>query len=463
MADVTSQQNQIDGDPGALRTHSRYYDGIAAAVVSTISNLKTVTDTLETSSDAVAAFADIAREVSTSLDEVDDRYRTLAAQLAYFAGEVERLQGESEAVQSQARTADSDRSHAVYARDNAYAEMQWADPQDPRTAELIEDYGRYRDRVHELSGSVSNFDSQLEQLLDEWRAIADGCANAINEVISGSDLNDSWWDSFANWVETVLPDIETFLDILAIVLTVAAFLMVLTGVGAVLAPALFAIARGIQLLSKVIMVVKLVTTTVQVARGKKSPMAFLQMGVDFAVDKIGGKLVDGAADKLGGKLLAKYGDDLLAFAGKHPQLPDLEANLTHINADGFGDWVDKVFEPAINTASGSSAVKDFMVKAGVGAEGFADGIGDVGDAIKHSLGTVALGPDAMGSFDVASDALKGFAGTENALSGLAMDGFDLVKTGFENVTGVDTSLGKLIYPDQPVTTRPSFEAMVSSS
>jgi len=46
---------------------------------------------------------------------------------------------------------------------------------------------------------------------------------------------------------------------------------------------------------------------------------------------------------------------------------------------------------------------------------------------------------------------------------LAVDGFDLVKTGVENVTGLDLSIGKLVYPDQPVTTRPSFDAMVSSS
>ncbi len=462
MANATAVENQIDGDPSEIRSHSRYYGQIADAVVSTITNLRTVTNTLETTSDAVAAFAEIALEVSTSLDEVDDRYRIMADQLAYFAGEVERLQGESALVQSQARTAESDRIQAVYARDNAYSEMMWADPQDPRTAEIAQDYQTYRGRVHDLAGTISSLDGQLEALLDDWREIADACANAINEVIDGSDLNDSWWDSFAKWVETVLPDIETFLDILAIVLTIAAFLMVLTGVGAVLAPALFAIARGIQLLSKVIMVVKLVTTTVQVARGKKSPMAFLQMGVDFAVNKIGGKLINGGADKLGGKLLAKYGDDLLAFAKKHPGLPDLEGNLSKIQATGFDDWVVKVFEPAMNSTSGDSAVTNFMAKAGLGAEGIADGIGDVGNAFKHGMGTVAMGSDVMTSIDVASEALKGFTGPENALSGLAMDGFDLVKTGFENVTGVDTSLGKLVFPSEPVTTRPSYDAMVAN-
>lgn len=462
MADATAQENHIDGDPSALRTHSRYYDGIAAAVVTTVNNLRTVTDTLETTSDAVAAFADIAREVSTSLDEVDDRYRTLAAQLAYFAGEVERLQGESALVQSQARTADSERHSAIYARDNAYNEMLWADPQDPRAAELIEDYNRYRERVNELSGTVGNLDSQLEQLLDEWRAIADGCANAINEVISGSDLNDSWWDSFANWVETVLPDIETFLDILAIVLTVAAFLMVLTGVGAVLAPALFAIARGIQLLAKVIMVVKLVTTTVQVARGKKSPMAFLQMGVDFAVDKIGGKLIDGAADKLGGRLLAKYGDDLLAFANAKGAT-DFADNLTTIRADGFGDWVDQVFKPAVNNPATSAAFEGFMVQGGLKGEGIADAIGGVGDAVKYGLGTMAIGSDGMAGVDALSGMLDNFAGPKHALSGLALDGVNLVKTGVANVTGLDLSVGSHLFPDQPVITRPSFEAVVSGS
>lgn len=462
MANAAAVENQIDGDPQAIRTQSRYYGQIADAVVSTITNLRAVTNTLATTSDAVAAFAEIALEVSNSLDEVDDRYRVLADQLAYFAGEVERLQGESELVQSQARTAEADRTQAVFARDNAYAEMLWTSPQDPRAAEIVQDYQMYRGRVNELSGTVGSLDGQLQVLLDEWREIADGCADAIDVVISGSDLNDSWWDSFAKWVETVLPDLETILDILAIVLTIAAFLMVLTGVGAVLAPALFAIARGIQLLSKVIMVVKLVTTTVQVARGKKSPMAFLQMGVDFAVNKIGGKLINGGADKLGGKLLSKYGDELLDFAKKHPGLPDLEANVSKIRAKGFDDWVGKVFEPAMNSTTGDSAFNNVVTKFGLGAESLAEGIGGVGNAFKYSMGTLAMGSDAMGSFDMASEALKGFTGPDNALSGLAMDGFDLVKTGFENVTGVDTSLGKLVYPSEAVTTRPSYDAMVAN-
>jgi len=366
-------------------------------------------------------------------------------------------------VQSQARSADSERQGAIYARDNAYAEMLWADPQDPRTADLIQDYNRYRDRVHELSGTVGNFDGQLEQLLDEWRSIANGCADAINEVISASDLNDSWWDSFANWVETTLPDIETWLVILAIVLTVAAFLMVLTGVGAVLAPALFAIARVIQLVSKAIMVVKLVTTTVQVARGKKSPMAFLQMGVDFAVDKIGGKLVDGAAEKLGGKLLSKYGDDLLEFAGKHTKLDGVEANLTLIMADGFDDWTKRVFEPIVNNPSSSLAVEGLMVKFGAGAEGLADLVGAGGSAIKHELGVAALGFEGMQGVDQVSDVLNSFLSPDDALSGLAMDSFNLAKTGVEHVTGLDFSVGKLVYPSESVTTRPSFEAMASNS
>jgi hypothetical protein len=341
--------------------------------------------------------------------------------------------------------------------------MQWADPQDPHTAELIQDYNRYRDRVHELSGTVNSLDHQLDQLLDEWRSIANGCANAINEVVGGSDLNDSWWDSFAAWVKNTLPDIETFLDILAIVLTVVAFLLVLTGVGAALAPALFAIARGIQLLSKLIMVMKVLVTSVQVARGKESPGALLQLGVDFAIDKIGGKLVDGAADKLGGKLIAKYGEELAAKAGNIGG-GKFAQNIEKIEADGFDDWVKNVFTPAVNTPGGSSAFERFLVEGGLGDAKITDWISDKSDLVKSTLlmgmtnGGLNLGEGS--SLSITLDAI---AGPKTELSGLAFDSLKLGEDTFKDF--VESHIGPIdlasLMPVGPY--RPSFDVMAASS
>lgn len=463
MADVTAQLNQIDGDPEAIHTHSRYYGQIAQAVVSTVAHLRSVTDTLETTSEAVAAFAAIAQDVSVSLEEVDDRYRTLAEHLAYFAGQVERLQGESALVQSQARDADIERRRTAHARDDAYERAQWAATQDPQAAQAYQDYRRYADRVLELSGAIANDERRLDQLLTEWRAVADGCAEAIDAVVAASDLNDSWWTNFADWVEDTLPDIEFILDAIAIVLTIAAFLMVLSGVGAVLAPALFAIARGIQLLSRLVMVMKVVTTTVQVARGKANPGAFLQIGVDFAIDAVGGRIVDGAADRLGTALMATYGDDLVALAATGNN-DVLTKNVLDIQADGFDDWVSTVFEAAVDTPAGTSAAERLVLDGAQGAADLADAISAKSDMVKNGLLQAMTGGQvnlAEGSPLMA--ALDAFAGPSTELSGLAFDGIALATAEFTMITGTELDPVDMESLMSNAPGRPSFDAMVASS
>ena len=281
--------------------------------------------------------------------------------------------------------------------------------------------------------------------------------------MGGSDLNDSWWDSFAAWVKNTLPDIEAFLDILAIVLTVVAFLLVLTGVGAALAPALFAIARGIQLLSKLLMVMKVLVTSVQVARGKESPGALVQIGVDFAIDKIGGKLVDGAADKLGEKLIAKYGEELAAKAGSIGGGKFAE-NIEKIEADGFDDWVKNVFTPAVNTPGGSSSFERFIGRFGEGEGKATDWISDKSDLAESAvLKFMTAGDVDLGKGSPLSIHLDAIAGPKTDLSGLAFDSLKVGEDAFKDF--VESHIGPIdlasLMPVGPY--RPSFDAMVASS
>lgn len=461
MASVTAYENQITGNSTEIRTHSRHYKAVAEAVAETITNLKTVTDTLDTVSKAVDAFAEIATEVATSLDEVDDRYETLAAQLEFYAQELDRFQADSATLQANARNKQDELTLASSQRQTAYDRWLTTDLSAPEATDALDLYNRKTELVEQLAGELNAYQRQLDELMDAWRVVADNCAAAINEVIDGSPLNDSWWDSFANWVETVLPDIETFLDILSIVLTVLAFLAVLTGVGAVLAPALFAIARGIQLLSKVIAVVKLVTTIVQIARGKKSPEALLRMGLDFAIDKIGGKLIDGIANRLGNGLMSTLADQVLKHSdAKNP----FTSNLELIQANGFDDWIAKTLEPALNNAASGLPIDNAIVSAGKGAEGIADSIGDGLKNVKEGLGTAVLGDQTMLDLNLMSDFLKSFTGPENVLSGLGGDMFDLGKGFIEDGTGIKLSAGAHVFPDSPLGGyRPSYETLVGAA
>jgi len=394
----------IDGNPSQIEEHSDYYLLISTKVRETVENLASVGSIVDTVSDAVDAFAETAAEVRTDLQEVDERYDALATQLRSYASALRGLQDREDAIVAQDE--DAKRNHSWYSSqyDDAVATAQSMQHDDPGLDAQMDLVRQYSALVEQASDEIWAGTQKIDALRDEWREVADRHADAIQEVIRSSDLNDSWWDVLVDFVQNTLPKIEMWLDILAIVLTVVAFLAILTGVGAALAPALFAIARGIQLLSKIIKVAKIALTVAFVATGKMPPTALVDIAVDMALDKVGGKAVDGVSNRL----TAKFGSEIANGLSKIAT--DKQAKLLIDN--GFDSWVTQT----------TKELTDAMPTPTL--DGVSDAITGGLDSVNSAVvdGVAVPGGGFMSDGTAFQMSLDMWAGEGNVVSDLAFDG-----------------------------------------
>ncbi len=430
-ASVLVDELPIDGDPGEIKAQWSYYYSVTESVRRTIDSLGQVTDGLQTQSDAVTAFAEIATEVQADLKLVEIRYTTFVDQLDVYQRELRRLQDEAAAIRAAAKLAEGDYNWNTWRAADEHTKAMYPDYSDPdyvqKVTEALELEKYYERHANEAKAIIDARQADLESLLTEWRGIADGCADQIAGALEESGLKDGWWETFTGWVERTLPNIEMWLDILAVVLTIAAFLAVLTGVGAFLAPALFAIARGIQVLSKIIKVVKILTTVVQVVRREKPPTALIQFAVDAAIDKVGGKLLDGLGKKAMGGLKHALGDKIL----KSEKGGVLMGNLKEIAENGFDSWVNGTFTDAVlpGVKMGEDGVSPqdwFGTHVEAGLDAVLNPLDKAGDAGVNFVADLALGPESGGVY--ANALLNTFAGPDTLLSGLAGDTLNLFES-----------------------------------
>lgn len=380
MTHVLDAHSPIDGDPDRIDRYSGYYRDIAAAIESTAQNLAAVISTADTTSNAVDAFVEVAAEVRSNLNEADERYDAIATQLTTYASHLRTLQSDALAAMAAARHAYSDHDATQWRIHSLRDHIATTDPTDPGLTGLQYNLQRSESHLAWIEQVVSGKDAELQELVESWRAVADRIAQAIRDSVDGSSLNDSGWDKFLDFLETVatevLPIIEKVMDILALVLTIAAFILAVTGVGAPLAAALFTVARAAQLVSKIAKIARIAITVVLVATGKKPATALIDIALDMALDKVMGSAMDklGDAALKGAKNLplgsnGSLGELLSDSAGKSDSL-FITQHLDQMVNEGFDTWADTSF-------------KEFM---DVGMDGLPDGFKPGFDGISSGLG-----------------------------------------------------------------------------
>jgi archaellum component FlaC len=442
MADATSYDNAIDGSATEVRSHSRYYAGIAEAIADTMVSLQAVTNGLTTRSDAVDAFSAIATEVRENLSEVEDRYKVVAEQLAIYATALSSLKSRAATIQRLAREANEQIPNKEWRHSSEQTELFFMlpdDPKRPKQEQYVENLGN---QLWELRQTVSTANRDLQELLDEWRGVADRCADAIQGVVQGSDINDDFGDWLAGIVEDVLPALEFWLDIISIVLTVVAILVIFTGVGAALAPALMLLARGAQLLSRAIKIIRIVCTVALVAAGKLPPTKLIDLAVDFALDKIGGKIGDAITDKVGGALVDKFGKEAQKFLRQNG-LETAAENMADIRKHGFDDWMGDTFAKGID-------LDDWAIN---GVELDDIRVGDFHFELDDFGSMVTGANDSLGNIVDLN-----FSGSSGVLDGFAWSVADL---GIE-MAGGSTDVGTPIQEMYENSQRPSYDQLVST-
>jgi len=362
MVDVLDPTSPIDGDAERITRYSRYYGSIVEAIQATTANLTSVIDTAYTGSESVAAFVDTAQKVRGRLLEVDERYEAVATQLALYAGHLRSFQEQAESIRQIARTAYSDHDHTVALVADLRARIDAADPADPSLPAVRYNLTQQEGHLHWIESARATANTELEQVLAQWSAVADSIADAIDAGVDGSSLNDSRWDQLLDFLEsmvtTVLPLLEEWLDKLALVLTVAAFVLAAVGVGAPLAAAFLAVARVAQVVSKIVTTVRITWTAVLVINGKMPASSLSDAAVALAAGSLGPKvskvLGDGALNLASRTKAARS----LSTAAQEPGSTFVVQHLDRMVNDGFDAWAHSDYVDYINVGAPGGSLAD---------------------------------------------------------------------------------------------------------
>lgn len=304
----------IPGDPAKVLDYAVYYERVAEAIQDTATNLRATVDATQTESEAIAAFRDLATKVAESVSEIDGRYTAVASAMRTYEAELDRTRSQALAQLSVAGEALEDRQNAI-TREYRYRDQL----EDPNTPPANIPYIQHKLNVAESDQTdatvrIQSAKDAIERLIDERATAANAAANAIRNVIDGSDLNDSWWDKVADFAATVwnlyldalevlmdvLDVLLPILDILSLILTIVAIVLILTGVGAAIGAALLTVARVINLISLALKAVKFMATALLVVGGRRSLADLALAGIDLALSAFtfgkGGSIVKTAAD-----------------------------------------------------------------------------------------------------------------------------------------------------------------------
>ena len=267
----------VPGDPGTVATVAGKYRTTADAVSQASANLARL-DMSENKSLGLATVLDQIKAVRTQLDDVESRVDGASAALEYYGprlGEAQRLSlealSEAEVARDAARSSERHRDDAAsdYYGTNDTAQREAAKQR----------YDNYNQRVTAENQDLESAKAKLRRAIEERDAAAKTATDALQSIDQSSPVHDTFGDYFNEavnklidfWDKYVAPWLDNVCDILdmaSLLLSVAALVLTFTGVGAPVAAALFAISKGITLITTIAKGVKLAVSALKLIEGR---------------------------------------------------------------------------------------------------------------------------------------------------------------------------------------------------
>lgn len=267
----------MPGDPGTVATVAGKYRTTADAVSQASANLARL-DMSENKSLGLATVLDQIKAVRTQLDDVESRVDGASAALEYYGprlGEAQRLSlealSEAEVARDAARSSERHRDDAAsdYYGTNDTAQREAAKQR----------YDNYNQRVTAENQDLESAKAKLRRAIEERDAAAKTATDALQSIDQSSPVHDTFGDYFNEavnklidfWDKYVAPWLDNVCDILdmaSLLLSVAALVLTFTGVGAPVAAALFAISKGITLITTIAKGVKLAVSALKLIEGR---------------------------------------------------------------------------------------------------------------------------------------------------------------------------------------------------
>lgn len=310
----------VPGDPEAIATAARSYGDTAYAINESIANLDRI-DRGGMQGKAITAVLDKIKTVRGQLDGVESRVEGAAQALSGYhpvlaASQAASLRALQDAEAAQVRKRQlTDSMNALAQRHNSSN-----DPEERETTR--QEYVNKKNDLSTTNGQIDDARRRIQKAIEDRNEAADNASGYLKQIDQQSPVHDSVIDKIVDWAAKAsewieknlkpwLDKLQTILDIASWVLTIAAVLATLTGIGAAAAPFLLAAAKACSLVSTVITGFNTVGVgLLKALSGKQSWGSYLGSvamfgGVMVAKKFLGPEIADGTYGKLTKAALGK--------------------------------------------------------------------------------------------------------------------------------------------------------------
>ncbi|MGF0117585.1 polymorphic toxin-type HINT domain-containing protein [Promicromonospora sp. Marseille-Q5078] len=233
------------GDPVLVLAGGQDYLEVAGSIDDAAGAMSRL-DVAGTVSQAVDALMETKEDTVSQIRRAHSRYRATGDALVDYAHTLERVQSETLAALERARAAKDAADSAAGSRD------RFQDLADGATdAETQREYQQQADaaggNADDAHGQAAAARSDIESSVSDRDRAAGDAVSRIEDITSGDDLNDSWWDDWGSKVVAAIADIADMISTIAGLLAiVVAFIPV---VGTALAGVLIVVAAVAAIVS----------------------------------------------------------------------------------------------------------------------------------------------------------------------------------------------------------------------
>ncbi|CAN5187890.1 hypothetical protein BH09ACT1_BH09ACT1_19790 [soil metagenome] len=210
-----STLTELTGDADVVENKARHYLDIADAISKATASLKKIAEPDSSISDAVDSIKDKTGDVAESISKAEKRYRKTSTALITYAGALRDAQKRAHTAILAAGNVD-DNGHAA-AQKTHYETL--AQTPGPDQAANQKQFDFWTQKVQDQQTDLGSASSDWQTAHDDKESAARTAADAIENSIKDSELNDTWWDNFSAWAGGAL-------DLLKKICEIAAFLSI---------------------------------------------------------------------------------------------------------------------------------------------------------------------------------------------------------------------------------------------
>jgi hypothetical protein len=233
------------GDPVLVLAGGQDYLEVAGSIDDAAGAMSRL-DVAGTVSQAVDALMETKEDTVSEIRRAHSRYQATGEALVDYARTLDRVQTETLHALERARQAKDAADSAAGSRD------RYQDLADTATdAEQKREYQQQADaaggNADDANGQAAAARSDIESAVSDRDRAANDAASRIEDITSGDDLNDSWWDDWGSKVVAAIADIADMISTIAGLLAiVVAFIPI---VGTALAGVLIVVAAVAAIVS----------------------------------------------------------------------------------------------------------------------------------------------------------------------------------------------------------------------